>query len=153
MKLRHAKIPIRGWYDFEVCGCINIANQCKIPFNSSHPGKNGRCVTDDIFRCIFINEKFTCLIRMHTIISICGSNRLGTEQATNHYLKQSWPISLKHIRSTMVRWVQPYFLLPIAISQGTTVMFWGCQILKLFVDKCGYHGERDLKRLEVKRKD
>ena len=31
--------------------------------NSSSPGQNGRHYADDIFRCIFVNEKFCILIK------------------------------------------------------------------------------------------
>ena len=33
-------------------------------FNSSRPGQNGRHFTDDIFRCIFVNEKFCNLTKI-----------------------------------------------------------------------------------------
>ena len=32
--------------------------------NSSLPGQNGHHFADDIFRCIFVNEKFCILIRI-----------------------------------------------------------------------------------------
>ena len=32
--------------------------------NSSQPEKNGRHFADDIFRCIFVNEKFGILIKI-----------------------------------------------------------------------------------------
>ena len=32
--------------------------------NSSPPGQNSRHFTDDIFRCIFVNEKFCILIKI-----------------------------------------------------------------------------------------
>ena len=32
--------------------------------NTSSPGQNGRHFTDDIFRCIFLNEKFCILIKI-----------------------------------------------------------------------------------------
>ena len=32
--------------------------------NSSPPGQNGRCLADDIFKCIFMNEKFCILIKI-----------------------------------------------------------------------------------------
>ena len=35
--------------------------QCVI---SSPPGQNGRSFADDIFRCIFVNEKFCILIKI-----------------------------------------------------------------------------------------
>ena len=38
--------------------------QCSKSVNSSHPGKNGRHFVDDIFKCIFLNEKFCVLIRI-----------------------------------------------------------------------------------------
>ena len=36
--------------------------------NSSPPGWNGCHFTDDIFRCIFVNEKFCILIKFHWIL-------------------------------------------------------------------------------------
>ena len=33
-------------------------------FNSSPPERNGRHFADDIFRCIFVNEKFCLLIQI-----------------------------------------------------------------------------------------
>ena len=35
-----------------------------ISFNSSPPGQNGRYLTDDVFKCIFLNEKFCILIKI-----------------------------------------------------------------------------------------
>ena len=32
--------------------------------NSSSPGQNGHHFTDDIFRCIFVNEKFSILFKI-----------------------------------------------------------------------------------------
>ena len=32
--------------------------------NSSPPGQNGRHFADDVFRCIFMNEKLSILIKM-----------------------------------------------------------------------------------------
>ena len=37
--------------------------------NSSPPGQNGRHFQDDIFRCIFVNEKFCVLIKNHADVS------------------------------------------------------------------------------------
>ena len=33
-------------------------------FNSSPPGQNGRHFTDDVFKCIFVNEKFCISIQI-----------------------------------------------------------------------------------------
>ena len=33
-------------------------------FNSSPPGQNGRHFADDIFRCTFMDEKFSILIKI-----------------------------------------------------------------------------------------
>ena len=35
-----------------------------VDFNSSPPGQNGRHFAGDIFRCIFVNEKFCILIKI-----------------------------------------------------------------------------------------
>ena len=34
-------------------------------FNSFPPGQNGRHIADDIFRCVFVDEKFGILIKFH----------------------------------------------------------------------------------------
>ena len=35
-----------------------------LPFNSSPPGQNDLYLADDIFKCIFANEKFCILIKI-----------------------------------------------------------------------------------------
>ena len=40
------------------------ALSCFVAYNSSPPGQNGRHFPDDIFICIFMNEKFCILIRI-----------------------------------------------------------------------------------------
>ena len=42
--------------------CCKQFIMCNI--NSSPPGQNGRHFADDIFRCIFVNEKFHILIKI-----------------------------------------------------------------------------------------
>ena len=53
------------------CPNVNLykSKQClkrvvQYGFNSSPPGQNGRHFTGDIFRCIFVNEKFRILIKI-----------------------------------------------------------------------------------------
>ena len=41
------------------CYCL-----CQENFNSSPPGQNGCHFADDVFRCIFVNEKFGILIKI-----------------------------------------------------------------------------------------
>ena len=43
--------------------------------NSSPPGQNGRHFPDDIFRCIFVNEKFCILIK----ITLTFLPKVGTD--------------------------------------------------------------------------
>ena len=43
-----------------------------VPINSSPPGQNGRHFAEDIFRCIFKNEKFCILIKIS--LKFEGSN-------------------------------------------------------------------------------
>ena len=40
--------------------------------NSSPPGQNGRHLADDIFRSIFVNEKFCILIRISRMFAPKG---------------------------------------------------------------------------------
>ena len=46
---RQATQPLNSWWS---------------PFNSSPPGQNGHLFTDDIFRCISVNELFCILIKI-----------------------------------------------------------------------------------------
>ena len=65
-------------------------------------GQNGCRFADDIFRYIFMNEKFCILIKISLNFVPNGSidNELGTEKVTSHYLNQCWPGSLAHICGT-----------------------------------------------------
>ena len=46
-----------------MCNC-SVLQKVKQTVNSSPPGQNGRHIADDIFRCIFENEKFCILIKI-----------------------------------------------------------------------------------------
>ena len=75
----------------------------------------------NIFKCIFMNEKFCILIQIPlfvpkgainnnpALVQIMALHRTGdkpfAEQATSHYLRQCWPSSLMHICGTRGRWV------------------------------------------------
>ena len=47
-----------------VIGRVTFLSLLMKPINSSPPGQNGRLFTDDIFRCIFVYEKFCMLIKI-----------------------------------------------------------------------------------------
>ena len=57
----------KKWKNIKCEGCALYPLPC-IPtlwcFNSSLPGQKGRHFADDIFRCIFVNEKFCILIKI-----------------------------------------------------------------------------------------
>ena len=50
---------------------ISFRPQC---FNSSPPGQNGRLFADDIFRCIYTNEKFCILVKISLNLVRKGPN-------------------------------------------------------------------------------
>ena len=57
-------------------------------FNLSHPRQNGGHFTDDIFNCIFLNEKVRISIRISLkFVPKCPNNNKSA-MATSHYLKQ-----------------------------------------------------------------
>ena len=43
---------------------ISCHNHIEVSINSSPPGQNGRHFANDIFKCIFVNEKFCILIKI-----------------------------------------------------------------------------------------
>ena len=50
---------------------------CSDPVNTSAPGKDICHFTDDIFRCIFVNEKFCILIRISVkFVLMCPINKI-----------------------------------------------------------------------------
>ena len=74
----------------------------------SPPGQNGRLFADDIFICIFMNEKFCILVKISlkfvskgpidsnpALVQIMAWRRIGA-----NYLNQCWPSSLTHICGT-----------------------------------------------------
>ena len=74
----------------------------------------GRRFTDDIFKWIFVNEKFYKLIKISlnsarkglTDNNIDNSIGLNNGLATSHYLNQCWTSSLTHICGTRGTWVK-----------------------------------------------
>ena len=80
-------------------------------FNSSPLGKNDRHFPDDIYKCIFMNEKFWILIRICSCpinnILVLAQIIVLRRSGANHYLNLCWPSSLTHICSTRI-WVNYY---------------------------------------------
>ena len=59
-----------------------------ISFNSSPPGQNGRLFPDDIFKCIFMNEKFCILIRIS--LKIVPKGPINNIPALVHKMVWRW---------------------------------------------------------------
>ena len=76
-------------------------------FLLSPAGQNGCHFVDDIFKCMFMNEKFCILIWISMKFASKGSidNKSSLVQATSQYLKQCWNSSLTHICSNRGRYV------------------------------------------------
>ena len=85
--------------------------------NSSPPGQNGRHFADNVFRCIFVNEKFFIMIKFSlkfvpkgqidnntALVEIMAWRRIGNKPLSEPY--QCWPDSLTHISSSRGRWVK-----------------------------------------------
>ena len=51
-------------YIYHILGSKLTSQTRHVRINLSSPGQNGRHFADDIFICIFLNEKFCILIRM-----------------------------------------------------------------------------------------
>ena len=49
--------------------------------NSSPPGQNGRSFADDIFKCIFMNEKFCILIRISLSLNFGSKGPIDNKSA------------------------------------------------------------------------
>ena len=70
-----------------------------VTFNTLRPRQNGRHFTDDIFKCIFVNENVWIAIEISLKFVPKGPINnipalvqiwLGAVQATSHYLNQWW---------------------------------------------------------------
>ena len=80
--------------------------------NSSPPGQNSRLFADDIFRCIFVNEKFCISIRISLkfvpkgpIDNTWALIKVMAWRRISHYLNQCWFSPLTHVCDTRGRWV------------------------------------------------
>ena len=91
--------------------------------------KNGRHFPDDIFRCIFMNEKICALIEISLKFVPKGPLNNNPALASSHYLNQCWPDSLTHICSTRGRWVHYSQTNPPPMDRT-----WLCQV-KYFIDR------------------
>ena len=78
------------------------------------PGQNGLCFADDIFSCIFVNQKSFILIKISLkFVPKCPIDNnpalfqimAWRQIVTSHYLNQCLPNTLMHIYSTRGRWV------------------------------------------------
>ena len=78
--------PHKGWEAWS----FDVSFEVRQTVNSSPPGQNGRHFADDIFRCIFVNEKFCILIKISlkfvptglidnnpALVSIVARRRIG----------------------------------------------------------------------------
>ena len=93
--------------------CWSLMKHWKV--NSSPPGQNGHRFTDDIFRCIFMNEKFCIVIKnsvkfvpkypvdnIPELVQIIAWRRIGEKPLSDQY----WPNPITHICGTRGRWVK-----------------------------------------------
>ena len=75
-------------------------SSARLYLNSSPPGQNGRHFADDIFRCVFVNEKSCILIRISLNFVPKGpidNNPALVQIMSVHYLNQCLLDSLMHI--------------------------------------------------------
>ena len=75
----------------------------RLAFTLTHipPGQNGRHFADNNFQGIFLNENVWNSLKISLqCVPKFRINRLGADQASNHYLNQCWPSSLTHICGT-----------------------------------------------------
>ena len=65
--MNHVKINVQASCQLKLGNTSSphgVNKYITVTFNSSPPGQNGRDFTDDIFNCIFVNEKFCILIKI-----------------------------------------------------------------------------------------
>ena len=79
------------------CCCVSSTTVGLDWFNSTHPGQYGRQFADDIFKCIFFNEKFCILLQISLkFVPKCPINntwalvQVMAWCLTSHYLNQWW---------------------------------------------------------------
>ena len=82
-------------------------HESDLMINSSLPGRNGRLFADDIFRCIFVSEKFCILIKNSLKFVPEGpiNNNLALRRIGDKPLSEPMLDSLMHICRTRGRWV------------------------------------------------
>ena len=96
-----------------LCHVGNVSFVNIIIIDSSLPGQNGRHFADDIFRCIFVNEKLCILIKISlkfvpkdlidnysTLVQVMAWCRRGNKPLPEPML----PSSLTHLWGTRGRW-------------------------------------------------
>ena len=103
--------------------------QLDCQFNSSSPGQNGRHFAEDIFICMFLNEKFCIFIwislkfvpngpidKKWALVQLMAWRRIGSKPLPFTllyftYLNQCWSSWPTHICSTRGRWVEVFIII------------------------------------------
>ena len=115
--IRQVKVRIHTWcYKHRTQQSMNSSNNCQVTnmkiwglFNSSTPGENGRHFADDIFKCIFFDEKFCILIRISrkfvpqgpidikwALVQVMAWRRIGDKQLPEPMLIQFTDVYMRH---------------------------------------------------------
>ena len=98
--------------------------------NTMRPRENGCHFTDNIFKCIFLNEnvwiairiplKFVPWVPIDNKPSLVQIMVWRLKQATSHCMNQWWPISLTRIYTTHCQWVKRHgHCYPHALAHST----------------------------------
>ena len=85
--------------------------------NSSPPGQNGRHFTDNVYKCISLNENYGCLIQISLKfvpkVPIDNESHIGSGNGlapNRHYHNQFSPCSLKHVCGVFDEYLTPIYL-------------------------------------------
>ena len=112
------------WLSGHCCGLSQRWCLCGV-LNSSTPGQNGRHILDDIFKCIFMNEKFCILIQIplkcvskgpigndSVLVQVMAWHQIGDKpfpelvliQFTEAYMRSSWELSSHNLYKQSACW-------------------------------------------------
>ena len=102
---QHDSLSVSEWVHSTMIYGVSIV----LSLNSSLPGQNGRHLTDDIFRCIFVNEKFCVLVKIslkfvhkgpvdnhQALVKIMAWRRLGDKPLSELMLIQFTDAYMRH---------------------------------------------------------
>ena len=125
-----------------------MQTNCQFIINTLRPRQNGRHFADDIFKCIFLNENVSIVVKISlkfvqlTIFQHWFRWWLGAVQATSHYLNQWWLVYWRIYASLGLNELTTFFKRPVHNCGSVVLLETNWHMVEMWI--CFLNGTRKI---------